>query len=84
MLDHFSDLGKGNGTFRGFQVLFDGDLPPASGMSSSSALVVMCALIFLKANDLMDKLKDPAHDAGRCYLTSLKLRPLAVSPFQGS
>ena len=58
LLDHFSDLGKGSGTFRGFQVLFDGDLPPASGMSSSSALVVLCALIFLKANDLeMDKLK---------------------------
>ncbi len=38
--------------FCGFEATFDGDIPVAAGMSSSSALVVLSALIFLASNNL--------------------------------
>jgi galactokinase len=36
---------------RGFDGLVDGDIPDAAGLSSSSALLVACALALLRAND---------------------------------
>jgi N-acetylgalactosamine kinase len=38
--------------FVGFEATFDGQLPVAAGLSSSSALVVLCALLFLAVNSL--------------------------------
>jgi N-acetylgalactosamine kinase len=37
---------------KGFGAVVDGNVPAAAGMSSSSALVVLCALMFLEANGL--------------------------------
>jgi len=37
---------------RGFDCLFDGNIPPAAGLSSSSALVVASALAFCAVNEL--------------------------------
>ena len=43
---------------RGFTALFDGAVPPAAGLSSSSALVVACALLFLHVNEVqVDRLE---------------------------
>ncbi len=43
---------------RGFTALFDGAVPPAAGLSSSSALVVAVALLFLHVNEVqMDRLE---------------------------
>jgi len=40
----------------GFQLMFHSSIPPAAGMSSSSALVVLAALVFLNVNGrTMDK-----------------------------
>ena len=36
----------------GFDLLFHGTIPPAAGMSSSSALVVLCGLVFAEVNRL--------------------------------
>ena len=41
-----------DGSFHGFDALFDGTIPSSAGLSSSSALVVASALSFLGANDL--------------------------------
>ncbi len=38
--------------WRGFDALVDGTIPPAGGLSSSSALVVLAGLLFLKSNGL--------------------------------
>ena len=38
--------------FKGFSCLIDGDIPPASGLSSSSALVVAGALAFCAVNEI--------------------------------
>jgi N-acetylgalactosamine kinase len=40
------------GRLRGFHAVVDGNIPSAAGMSSSSALVVLCAMMFLGANGL--------------------------------
>jgi galactokinase len=37
---------------RGVDALVEGNIPPAAGLSSSSALVVACALVLLEANSL--------------------------------
>jgi len=43
---------------RGFTALFDGTVPPAAGLSSSSALVVASALLFLHVNEVqVDRLE---------------------------
>jgi N-acetylgalactosamine kinase len=39
-------------SLRGFSAVFSGNIPPAGGLSSSSALVVVAALLFLKVNDV--------------------------------
>lgn len=36
----------------GFDLLFHGTIPPAAGLSSSSALVVLCGLVFAEVNHL--------------------------------
>lgn len=38
---------------RGFDAAIHGDIPPAAGLSSSSALVVACALALVHANELV-------------------------------
>ena len=45
------ELYRESGHPRGFDALVHSDLPIAAGLSSSSALVVACALAFLHAND---------------------------------
>lgn len=40
------------GVSRGFDALVDGDIPSAAGLSSSSALVVACALALMAVNEL--------------------------------
>jgi N-acetylgalactosamine kinase len=52
LLDHYRQKRRGAERFRGFEATIDGDIPIAAGMSSSSALVVLCALIFLSSNRL--------------------------------
>jgi N-acetylgalactosamine kinase len=39
-------------SLKGFSAVFSGNIPPAGGLSSSSALVVVAALLFLKVNDV--------------------------------
>jgi len=46
-------LVDGYGVRRGFDAVVASDLPVASGLSSSSALVVACALALVTANDLV-------------------------------
>jgi N-acetylgalactosamine kinase len=52
LLDHYRRNHRTAERFRGFEATIDGDIPIAAGMSSSSALVVLCALIFLASNRL--------------------------------
>jgi N-acetylgalactosamine kinase len=52
LLDYYRQKRRSAERFRGFEATVDGDIPIAAGMSSSSALVVLCALIFLTANSL--------------------------------
>jgi len=44
----------GEGCQVGFDLLLDGNIPPAAGMSSSSALVVLAGLVFSAVNGLAD------------------------------
>jgi len=52
LLDFYRRKHRRAERFHGFEATFDGDIPPAAGMSSSSALVVLSALIFLVSNGL--------------------------------
>ena len=52
LLDYYRQKNREAEGFRGFQATIDGDIPVAAGMSSSSALVVLCALVFLASNRL--------------------------------
>jgi N-acetylgalactosamine kinase len=52
LLEHFGQRGQGAASFRGLDILIHGDIPPAAGLSSSSALVVLGALMLLSANGL--------------------------------
>ena len=53
LVGHLHEQKKIQNSFTGFRALITGDIPPAAGMSSSSALVVLAALMFLEANDLI-------------------------------
>jgi N-acetylgalactosamine kinase len=52
LLDYYRQKRGNSERFRGFEATIDGDIPVAAGMSSSSALVVLSALVFLSANRL--------------------------------
>jgi N-acetylgalactosamine kinase len=52
LLEHFKERGREAASFRGLDILIHGDIPPAAGLSSSSALVVLGALTLLAANGL--------------------------------
>jgi N-acetylgalactosamine kinase len=52
LLDYYRNQRQPAEKFRGFRATVDGDIPIAAGMSSSSALVVLFALIFLASNRL--------------------------------
>ena len=52
LLDYYRKKRRNSERFRGFEATIDGDIPVAAGMSSSSALVVLSALVFLSANRL--------------------------------
>ena len=52
LLDYYRQKHRGAERFCGFEATIDGDIPIAAGMSSSSALVVLCALILLASNGL--------------------------------
>jgi len=52
LLDYYRRKRRSVERFCGFEATIDGDIPIAAGMSSSSALVVLCALIFLESNHL--------------------------------
>ena len=45
-------LSKIHGLRRGFDAVIDGNLPVAAGLSSSSALLVASALVFLRSNEV--------------------------------
>ncbi len=49
MLQSWNDL---PGNINGFDMVIDSTIPPAAGMSSSSAMVVLSALAFLRANGI--------------------------------
>ncbi|MFH1759736.1 MAG: galactokinase [bacterium] len=56
ILDYFKEKGKSHSSFKGMEIMLWGNIPKAAGMSSSSAFVVISALMFLYANELaMDK-----------------------------
>jgi N-acetylgalactosamine kinase len=50
LLDYYRSKRRSAERCCGFQATIDGDIPIAAGMSSSSALVVLCALVFLDSN----------------------------------
>jgi N-acetylgalactosamine kinase len=52
LLDFYRQKHREADRFCGFAATIDGDIPSAAGMSSSSALVVLSALIFLASNSL--------------------------------
>jgi N-acetylgalactosamine kinase len=52
ILDYFAERGQEAGSFRGLDIMIHGDIPPAAGLSSSSALVVLGAISLLAANGL--------------------------------
>ncbi len=52
ILDAFRGSDKTVNDFSGMDACINGTIPPAAGLSSSSALVVISALMFLKANNL--------------------------------
>jgi len=52
LLDFYRQKHRDSDRFCGFEATFDSDIPVAAGMSSSSALVVLSALIFLASNGL--------------------------------
>ena len=52
LLDYYRQKHRKADRFCGFEATYDGDIPVAAGMSSSSALVVLSALLFLASNDL--------------------------------
>jgi N-acetylgalactosamine kinase len=52
IMDHMSSGGSGPQHVKGFQAVIDGTIPPAAGLSSSSALVVLGAMMLLRANGL--------------------------------
>ena len=52
LLDYYRQKRRDSERFRGFEATIDGDIPVAAGMSSSSAVVVLSALVFLSANRL--------------------------------
>lgn len=45
-------LRKQRGIARGIEAAVHGDIPPAAGLSSSSAMLVACALALIQANDV--------------------------------
>jgi N-acetylgalactosamine kinase len=52
VIDHFSAHRAGAAKFRGATMFIDGRVPPAAGLSSSSALTVAAALAFMAINAL--------------------------------
>jgi N-acetylgalactosamine kinase len=52
ILDRFLERGREPESFRGLDCVIHGDIPPAAGLSSSSAMVVLGALMLLAANGL--------------------------------
>jgi N-acetylgalactosamine kinase len=52
LIDFYRQKRRDADRFCGFAATFNGDIPSAAGMSSSSALVVLSALIFLASNGL--------------------------------
>jgi N-acetylgalactosamine kinase len=67
IIDHYRERNKPICRLRGLQAAIEGDIPSAAGMSSSSALVVLSALIFLAAN----KVDTFASESGRLDLAEL-------------
>jgi N-acetylgalactosamine kinase len=58
LMEHFRAARRRLPELQGFRAVVDGSLPPAAGMSSSSALVVLCARMLLAVNTLeMDALE---------------------------
>jgi len=52
MIDSWRDLPYDIEALRGFDMVIDSTIPPAAGMSSSSALVVLGAMAFLSSNGI--------------------------------
>jgi N-acetylgalactosamine kinase len=52
VIDHFSSRGAGVDGLKGATMFLDGNVPPAAGLSSSSALTVASAIAFMAVNDL--------------------------------
>ncbi|MHB8381235.1 MAG: galactokinase [Candidatus Binataceae bacterium] len=52
VIDHFGARGMGIAKMRGATMIVDGRVPPAAGLSSSSALTVAAALAFMAVNGL--------------------------------
>ena len=66
------------GALRGFDMAIDSTIPPAAGMSSSSALVVLASLAFLAVNSAA-----PATRSGRLALAELCARGERYTGTQG-
>ncbi|MEW6041813.1 MAG: galactokinase [Elusimicrobiota bacterium] len=52
MIDYYKTMGKSVNDLKGIDIMLSGNIPPAAGMSSSSALVVISALILSIANKI--------------------------------